>query len=184
MVYKSIKYKQTEKAFTKFAKKVVQQAQTILATRTGKRGRRNNRGPSNTKNSSLSKSLGFDLILYPSGALELQFKAADHFKFVEYGRKAGAKQPPPSVLKEWIRIKPLRLRDLSTGKYIEKSKKNINSVAYLIGRAIKEDGIPPRYFFRDAFKKAYKGLPQELANMYAKDVASFLRATINKNMTK
>ena len=169
---RKLQLKQTEKALDRFAQKVVARAKSNLAKR--KDGRK---GPANTKNKTLSKSLGYYLKVYPSGAVELQFGAADHWKYVEYGRRKGAKQPPPSVLKNWIKIKPLRLRDLSSGKFIEKNDRNISSAAYLIGRKIKEKGIKPRFFFRDAFNMHYKRLPQEVISMYASDVAKFLRAT-------
>ena len=96
---RKLQLKQTEKALDRFAQKVVARAKSNLAKR--KDGRK---GPANTKNKTLSKSLGYYLKVYPSGAVELQFGAADHWKYVEYGRRKGAKQPPPSALKNWIKI--------------------------------------------------------------------------------
>ena len=179
MAFKALQLKETEKALHKFAKKVVARAKWNLANRVGKPGKKFKRGKSDTSEKKLSDSLGYYLIVYPSGTVELQFGAEEHWKYVEYGRRAGAKQPPPSAIRNWIKIKPLRLRDLQTGKFIEKNTRNINSVAYLIGRAISEKGIPPRYFFRDAFNMHFKRIPQEIISMYAKDVASFMRATMD-----
>jgi len=171
MAFKKLQLKETEKSFRKFADKVVERAKSNLAKR--KDGRK---GPANTKQKTLSNSIGYDLKVYKSGALELQFGAAEHWKYVEYGRRKGAKQPPPSAIRNWIKIKPLRLRG-ADGRFIEKSDKNINSSAYLIGRSISKKGIKGRYFFRDAFNMHYKRLPQDIAERYASDVAKFLRAT-------
>jgi hypothetical protein len=178
-MFKAIQLKQTERALHRFAKKVIDRAKWNLANRKGKPGKKFSRGPSNTREKKLSDSLGYSLKVYPSGAVELLFgtKSAKHHKYVEYGRKAGKKAPPPSVLRNWIRIKPLKLRDLSTGKFITKNESNINSAAYLIGKAISEKGIPPRWYWRDAFTMHWKRLPKEVIKAYASDVAKFLRAT-------
>lgn len=173
-MFKAIHLKQTDRALRRFADKVVARAKWNLANR--KDGRK---GPANTKNKTLSDSLGYDLKVYPSGSVELQFGAEEHWKFVEHGRRPGAKQPPPSVIRKWIKIKPLRIRDLSTGKYISKNEKNINSTAYLIGRSISKKGIKPRFFWRDAFAMHYKRLPQEVISAYASDAAKFMRATMS-----
>ena len=174
-MFKAIQLKQTEKAFKIFAEKVVKRARWNLANRKGGR-----KGPANTKEKTLSDSLGYKLVVYPSGAVELEFGSAEHFKHVEYGRKKGGKHPPPSVLKEWIKIKPLKLRDLKTGKFLKKTKSNINSAAFLIGRSISEKGIKPRYFFRDAFEMHWKRLPSDVIKAYASDVSKFMRATMGK----
>ena len=175
MGFKAIHLKQTEKALRRFADKVIARAKWNLANR--KDGRK---GPANTKDKTLSDSLGYYLKMYPSGAVELQFGAEEHWKYVEYGRRAGAKAPPPSAIRNWVKRKPLRIRDLSTGRYISKNEKNINSAAYLIGRKISEKGIPPRFFWRDAFAMHYKRLPQEVISMYASDVAKFMRNTMGQ----
>lgn len=179
MGFKAVHLKQTEKAFKKFAENVVARAKWNLANRKGKPGKKFSRGASDTKSKKLSDSLGYYLKVYPSGSVELQFGAEPYWKYVEYGRRAGSKAPPPSAIRNWIRRKPLRIRDLSTGKYISKNEKNINSTAYVIGRSISEKGIPPRYFWRDAFNMHYKRLPNSIAQMYAKDVANFMRATMD-----
>jgi hypothetical protein len=56
------------------------------------------------------------------------------------GRKPG-KFPNVTAIKDWIRNKKsFRIRDLKTGKYLPKDEKNINRVAFLVGRAMKENG--------------------------------------------
>lgn len=170
---------ETEKELKKFANKVIYRARWILAKRKNKH--RNKKSyTSDTKSKSLSNSLGYDLKIYPSGGLELGFKAAEHFKYVEKGRKPG-KQPPSDKIANWIKIKPLRLRG-KKGKYIQKNKKNINTAAYLIARSIGLYGIKPTHFFRDAFKMHYKRIDKTIIKAYANDMEKFIATTLKDNI--
>ncbi len=162
--------KNTELEFKKFADKVIHRAKFYLKRR-----------KKNTKEANLSKSLDYDLKVYPSGGLELGFKAADYFPYVEEGRKPG-KMPPVSAIAKWIRIKPIKLRDLKTGQFIKKDKSNVNSVAYLIARKIGAYGVEPTWFFRDAFKMHYKRINKDILAAYAKDVEKFMRITLKDNI--
>ena len=162
--------KNTELEFKKFADKVIHRAKFYLKRR-----------KKNTKEANLSKSLDYDLKVYPSGGLELGFKAADYFPYVEEGRKPG-KMPPVSAIAKWIRIKPIKLRDLKTGQFIKKDKSNVNSVAYLIARKIGAYGVEPTWFFRDAFKMHYKRINKDIIAAYAKDVEKFMRITLKDNI--
>jgi len=162
--------KHTELEFKKFADKVIHRAKFYLKRR-----------KKNTKEASLSKSLAYKLKVYPSGGLELGFEAADYFRFVEEGRKPG-KMPPISAIAKWIKIKPIRLRNLNTGQFIKKTDTNINSVAYLIARKIGAFGVKPTWFFRDAFKMHYKRINKDIIKAYAKDVVKFMEITLKDNI--
>ena len=50
------------------------------------------------------------------GSYIVNLRLADYWKYVEYGRRAGAKFPPFDKIKNWIRIKPILPRPLSNGK--------------------------------------------------------------------
>jgi hypothetical protein len=52
------------------------------------------------------------------------------------------KFPNVDAIRNWIKNKKsFRIRDLKTGKYLPKDEKNINRVAFLVGRAMKENGF-------------------------------------------
>tara|TARA_R100001460_G_scaffold93164_1_gene135082 strand:- start:555 stop:1070 length:516 start_codon:yes stop_codon:yes gene_type:complete len=161
--------KETEKEFKKFADKVIHRAKFYLKRR-----------KKNTKNKTLSDSLDYNLKLYSSGALELGFTAAEHFNYVEQGRKPG-KMPPSTAIANWIKIKPLRIRG-ADGRFIEKNKKNINNAAFAIAKSIEMYGIKPTYFFRDAFKMHYKRIDKTILKAYAKDMEKFLKTTLKDNI--
>lgn len=63
---------------------------------------------------------------------------AEHWKYVENGRKAGGKFPPLEKIKEWIQIKPVKPYALKNGKI-----PTLDQLAYLIGRSIAKLGIKP-----------------------------------------
>lgn len=162
--------KSTELEFKKFAKKVIHRAKFYLKRR-----------KKNTKEAKLSNSLGYNLKVYKSGGLELGFKAADYFRYVEEGRRPG-KMPPVSAIAKWIRIKPIKIRDSKTGKFKAKTDTNINSAAFGIAKHIGAYGVEPTWFFRDAFKMHYKRINKDLIKAYAKDVEKFLKITLKDNI--
>lgn len=63
---------------------------------------------------------------------------APYAKVIEWGRRPGAKAPPPEVIQAWVRAKLV-----SSGK-VGDTDKEVKSVAFLIGRAIKRRGIPAK----------------------------------------
>ena len=164
------KIEETEREFKKFGDRVISRAKFYLKRR-----------KKNTKKMTLSDSLGYDLKVYTSGALELSFKAADYFTYVEEGRKPGS-MPPTSAIAEWIKIKPLNIRG-ATGRFVKKTAANVNSVAYAIAMSIKAYGIKPTWFFRDAFNMQYKLITPELKRAYASDSAKFLKTILKDNLT-
>ena len=163
--------KNTEIAFKKFGKNVIHRARFYLKRR-----------KINTKLSTLSNSLGFNVKVYPSGALEMDFSAVDYFKNVEEGRRPGS-MPPSSAIAKWIKDKPIKLRG-AKGKFIQKTAANVNSAAFGIAMHIKTYGIQPTWFFRDAFKMHRDRLAPELIEAYGKDSAKMIKNILGNEYTK
>mgnify|MGYP003675135661 FL=1 len=92
---------------------------------------------------------------------------------VDKGRKAG-KGIPINVLDEWIRTKPVRLRDLKTGAFLQKTPARMKSLSYLINRKIKEEGIKASNFFSEPFEQEFRKLPEQLVESFALDIESYL----------
>jgi len=70
-------------------------------------------------------------------------------------RKPG-KFPNLDSIKDWIRNKKsFRIRDFKTGRYLPKDEKNVDRVAFLVGRSIKENGYQnkPNNFVTISFEK-------------------------------
>jgi hypothetical protein len=97
----------------------------------------------------------------------LIFASADHAEWVEKGRPKGAKQPPPAALLAYVKRKGLgKAYDIKTRKLIRgrDRKRNLRtgrdtllrrqkSIAFLIGRSIKRNGIKGKFLFRDLRQK-------------------------------
>lgn len=75
----------------------------------------------------------------------------EYEKYIESGRRAGAKQPPIDAIVKWLRRKGV------TG--------NVNKIAFAVARKIARDGIKPRPFTADAVKQSTEdaGIIIELA---------------------
>jgi hypothetical protein len=119
----------------------------------------------------------------------LIFASADHSEWIEKGRPKGAKQPPPDVLLAYVRRKGLgKAYDIKTRKLIRERDRigklrtgrdtllrRQKSIAFLIGRAIKRNGIKGKFLFRDLRQK-HEG---EINAMYGR-----LRARIAQLLNK
>jgi len=88
--------------------------------------------------------------------------------------KYTTKQPPPDILEKWIKTKGFgRVRDEKTGRYISHL-----SLAYLIGKKIKRDGIKSLAFFQKPLGLGLKQFGSKLAENVAEDIVDELNKTI------
>lgn len=108
------------------------------------------------------KGKSIDISIYAKG------KASQYFLARENGRRPG-KQPPVSAILEWMRIKPIRLRDKESGK-IKKSTESLKKqVAFLIARKIGRDGIKGWHAFDYAMENIWDEYEAKLVEAYGKD---------------
>ena len=145
-----------------------------------------------TKRAGLEK--GFDYTVTGSKknvTLKFEFgKARKYWQFVDEGvrgsggfkgsGKARGKGSPfrfkknnikKGVIAKWIKNKPLKLRG-SDGKFIAKTKANIQSASFVIGRAIAQRGLERTQFFSKPFKEEVD--ENVIATAFSKDLESEL----------
>tara|TARA_B110000285_G_scaffold132446_1_gene148655 strand:- start:751 stop:1311 length:561 start_codon:yes stop_codon:yes gene_type:complete len=172
----------TYKELELFSERVVDKAKQLLAV---KRTRKNSRGNNystkiNTSESTLSKSLIWDLDKNRGG---VSFGAggagSKYVEYVEDGRRPG-KQPPMSDILKWVRIKPLKPRDLKTGKFLTANLKTLKQIAYLIARKIGKYGTPATNFYAEAFIEEYNKLDATLQGEWIKDIEFNVDYTMSK----
>ena len=176
-------YANTEKLMDAFAKKVINQSIRNLAKQdkidTGK----------------LAQSMDYNLKVYPSGALELNFIMPDYGLYQDKGvkgsiggKRKAVKSPykftgsniKKGVIENWLKRKGIQGRVKKEwksagnrgGQFIKRK-----SLAYIIGRSIALYGLPATRFFSNAFRQHYRKLPEQFAKTYADDVEKFLRQT-------
>ena len=173
--------------FQKYGKNVVRYGRSILTKR--KR---------NTSNRTLYDSLSYDThydSIDDSYSVNINVGAGeDYWAFVESGVKGSESTKPnvgknkevlglPSfsfkkkniakgVIKNWIAIKPIKLRD-KAGKFISKSESNIKSASFLIGRAVATRGTSYSGFLSTPIMTQNKTLSKEIYEAYGKDLENY-----------
>ena len=118
-------------------------------------------------------------------------KAFVVFKMLEYGltvdkgrkRGKGISEQGQIKLQQWIRKKPLRIRDLESGKFLKITDSRVKGLAYLISKNTKEFGIKPTNFFTDAYEsqlsKFYNQMQEAIADDNIDDVVTKLETISN-----
>ena len=93
-------------------------------------------------------------------------------KFKDYKNKTVSspysyttKQPPPGILAKWISKKRIKGRDKKTGRFIS----NL-SLAFIIGKAIKRDGIQGISFFQKPLMLGMKQFGKDLLGAVKEDI--------------
>jgi hypothetical protein len=130
-------------AYNKWASMVVGQAKANLL-----RGKKD-------ATKKLSNSIVYEIVSDPNGdfGAGVNFYYLDYGDFVESGRRAGARMPPPSKLVFWAKIKGLpQFRD-KKGRFISNESR-----AFLIARSIGKKGIKPFPFITDVVEQSENDL--------------------------
>tara|TARA_R100001443_G_C3298673_1_gene164678 strand:+ start:234 stop:761 length:528 start_codon:yes stop_codon:yes gene_type:complete len=169
--------KEVNKRLNEFGKYVVQQARTRLS-----KSKKNN-----TKE--LYNSLYYWIEETEQGS-KIRFEMEDYGMYQDLGVKGKnpslvkngkqkapnspfkykTKMPPMKSLMGWAKKKNIRFRD-SQGKY---TRGNYQTIAFWLQKRIFAQGIKPSLFFTKPFEKAYKDLPDMLANDFGIDFDKFL----------
>jgi len=96
----------------------------------------------------------------------------------------GSKPPPSSVIKQWMKVKPVRLRSkngefisqepraITRGKNKGKMRDPLDGVAYVIARAIQKKGIASLKYWDIAYKETFTKAEKKLGEAFAKDLFS------------
>lgn len=88
-----------------------------------------------------------------SNMWSISIKLEEYWKYIENGRRSGAKFPPIDAIEKWIVRKQIipHSMTLKSGKTVIPSVKQLS---FLIARKISRDGIRPRPFFKQSFEEA------------------------------
>jgi hypothetical protein len=158
-----------------FGKQVLKDANGILKSQKG--------------NTALSKSIRFK-VEKDSQGFTTKFYMLDYGTFVDKGVSGNkikrgyintegfaastpysykSKQPPANILAKWVAKKGLKGRDKKTGRYISNM-----SLAFLIARKIKRDGIQGISFFQKPLGIRYGELKTKLLSVLKLDIEMYL----------
>ena len=110
---------------------------------------------------------------------KIQFIFAEEGKWVQSGRRRGARFPPPAPILSWIKTKGIKGRDRKTGRFITDK-----SLTYLISRGISQNGIKPLPFMSMAIKESKAQLTKELKKAVTKATVARLRRAAKTAFSK
>jgi hypothetical protein len=171
-----IKWKHLRKVLDKFGKELVEAYINNLDERSIHASRK------------LADSVSYELVA-GERSMAIDISLAEYWKFIEYGRKAG-KFPPLQSIEEWIKVKgiqPMTRTQASVKRWTQHRgsiRRNdggipsIKSLAYLIGRKIKEDGIQPRPILTTAIDDVYKRFAQAIDEAVTADIKAEVDITL------
>ncbi len=106
-------------------------------------------------------------------------KASKYFLARENGRRAGATPPPVSAILDWMRIKPIKLRDKESGKFKKPTEALKRQVAFLIARKIGREGIKGWKAFDYAYENIWDEYEAKVVAAYAKDFEATIENQLN-----
>jgi hypothetical protein len=157
-----------EALLNEYAATVVERAQSNLRIKRRVRGKVVNRVASGNLLNSLTYKLR---IRYNKPTIDFTVKgdAGRYADVIEYGRKPGAKMPPVSAIEQWIKLKPLKLRNRQ-GEFIKSTESAIKSAAFAIAKSIGENGIEGINYYQDAINDTWEDYSEQLIQAYAKGV--------------
>jgi hypothetical protein len=124
----------------------------------------------------LEKSLAYRLQIKGSSiniSVYAKGKASQYFLARENGRKPG-KQPPVDAILEWMRIKPIQLRDKESGKFKKPTEALKRQVAFLIARKIGKQGMKGWHAFDYAMENIWDEYEAKIVEAYGKDFSATL----------
>ena len=102
---------------------------------------------------------------------EVTLRLQDYWKYIEDGRKPG-KFPPVDAILDWILVKPILPRPNDDGTL---QKLRTKSLAFLIGRKIKEEGIDPYPALKITREELDKIYRQKISDALGKDVLNYIK---------
>ena len=104
-----------------------------------------------------------------TGGWVISVSLADYWKYIENGRRAGAKMPPVSAIENWIKVKQIipHSMTLKSGKTVIPT---IPQLSFLIARSIGRRGIPPKPLFKKSFEAAKQQFIQVIEDAITQDI--------------
>tara|TARA_R110002167_G_scaffold287337_1_gene492201 strand:+ start:84 stop:617 length:534 start_codon:yes stop_codon:yes gene_type:complete len=174
-----MKTKNVEAYLNSFGKQVVNRAKANL-------------GKAKGGNTELAKTIKFEVKRDAEGFV-VSFLMADYGAFLDKGVSGNkkkqsykdyknqtktspysytTKQPPPDILARWIKKKGIKGRDKKSGRFIT----NL-SLAFIIGRKIKRDGIKSLSFFQKPLGLGMKEFGKELLGAISTDIIKSISTT-------
>ena len=161
------KFKNTKSYLDNYSKELVKLLKIEIGrnrTRSYKSGRSYNSPIDNT--GSLRESIE-SLAKESANGFGFNIMANEYVLAVDKGSKQ--KSPPIENIIDWIRSKPVRIRD-SKGRFVQATDYRVRGLAFVIARKIGRDGIEATGFIQDAINQSMDKL-NKIGAAVAEDVS-------------
>lgn len=110
----------------------------------------------------------------------VEFSSTEEYAvWVEEGRKPGT-PPPTAPLLEWIKKKPLRVRDKKTGVFVSATERRRLSTAFAIARNIGKYGTRATRFMSRAVTDSLDELPEAVRSTFESKIEVSIEAFLKK----
>lgn len=170
-----------EDILNEYAATVVERAKSNLRINRRVRGKQAKRVASGTLLNSLTYNLR---IRYNKPTIDFTVDneaAGKYADVIEFGRKPypgdPTKRPPYRDIMNWIRIKPIKLRN-KQGAFIKSTESSIKSAAIAIAKSIGEKGIVGINYYSEAIDDTWDEYKDKLMDSYVKSIEN--RLLLNK----
>ena len=149
-------FKHTMKALNDFGQKIVENYKAELEA-------------CNYQDGQLYRTLSYSVKMDNNSSWLISISLEEYWKYIEAGRRAGAKMPPVSAIENWIKVKQIipHSMTLKSGKTVIPT---IPQLSFLIARSIGRRGIAPKPLFKNSFEAAKKQFIQVIKDAITQDI--------------
>lgn len=148
-------FRNTAKVLAEFGQKIVENYKAELEA-------------CNYQDGQLYKTLKYSVKMDDSSWI-ISISLEEYWKYIENGRRAGAKMPPLPAIENWIRVKQIipHSMTLKSGKTVIPT---IPQLSFLIARSISQRGIPPKPLFKNSFEAAKRQFLEVIKEAITQDI--------------
>lgn len=91
---------------------------------------------------------------------------ADYYKYVEWGRRKGARMPPVDAILKWVQVKPVIPQPNALSGRVPTQRQ----LAWAIAKSIQQNGIPPTYALNNTNDITFGAFEQKLKDALTADL--------------
>lgn len=91
---------------------------------------------------------------------------ADYYKYVEWGRRKGARMPPVDAILKWVQVKPVIPQPNTLSGRVPTQRQ----LAWAIAKSIQQNGIPPTYALNNTNDITFGAFEQKLKEALTADL--------------
>lgn len=111
----------------------------------------------------LIRSIDYKLI-EAANEFIIEVSSEDYLKYIDEGRRKGAKQPPTSAIIPWVKAKNIKVKGAKTPE----------QTAFVIARSISRNGIKPTHVIRKTIDTIYSNKMALLEKAAIEDIEVML----------